>query len=73
MTGLEGCVSQVNAMFLEQAVLFRLEEYLEQLAKTESEKFVPEEDVLLTAEAIEKYIDSIVVSNEEEIEIRWKV
>lgn len=73
VTGLEGCVSQVNAMFLEQAVLFRLEEYLEQLAKTESEKFVPEEDVLLTAEAIEKYIDSIVVSNEEEIEIRWKV
>lgn len=73
VTGLEGCVSQVNVMFLEQAVLFRLEEYLEQLAKTESEKFVPEEDVLLTAEAIEKYIDSIVVSNEEEIEIRWKV
>lgn len=73
VTGLEGCASQVNVMFLEQAVLFRLEEYLEQLAKTESEKFVPEEDVLLTAEAIEKYIDSIVVSNEEEIEIRWKV
>ena len=73
VTGLEGCVSQVNVMFLEEVVLFWLEEYLEQLAKTESEKFVPEEDVLLTAEAIEKYIDSIVVSNEEEIEIRWKV
>lgn len=73
VTGLEGCVSQVNVMFLEQAVLFRLEECLEQLAKTESEKFVPGEDVLLTAEAIEKYIDSIVVSNEEEIEINWKV
>ena len=63
----------MNVMFLEEVVLFWLEEYLEQLAKTESEKFVPEEDVLLTAEAIEKYIDSIVVSNEEEIEIRWKV
>lgn len=29
VTGLEGCVNKVNVMFLEQAVLFRLEEYLE--------------------------------------------
>lgn len=155
VTGLEECVSQVNVMFLEQVVLFRLEEYLEeqdhaaevsqkvrddligkrdellwdlkqaereygrlkqqhyegyqlyslgeqtefkplhaemekqqevisglqgqvvqvekQIGRAASEKFVPEEDVLLTAEVIEKYIDSIVVYNEEEIEIRWKV
>ena len=155
VTRLEGCVSQVNVMFLEQAVLFRLEEYLEQqdlaaeasqrhrddlagkcdellrdlrqaereyerlkkqhyesyqlysqgkqaefhslhedmekqqeiigdlqgqviqveeqLARVESEKFVPEEDVLLKAEVMERYIDNIVVYNEEEIEIRWKV
>ena len=154
MTGLEGCVSKVNVMFLEQAVLFRLEEYLEsqnlaaeasqrrrddlagkrdellwdlrqaereydrlkqqhyeryqlyslgeqtkfkslhtemekqqkvicglqgqviqveeQIAMAEPEKFVPEDDVLLTSETMEQYIDSIVVSNEEEIEIRWK-
>lgn len=38
----------------------------------EPEKFVPEDDVLLTSETMEQYIDSIVVSNEEEIEIRWK-
>ena len=45
----------------------------EQLARVESEKFVPEEDVLLKAEVMERYIDNIVVYNEEEIEIRWKV
>ena len=155
VSGLEGCVSQVNVMFLEQVVLFRLEEHLEsqnlaaeasqryrdglagkrdellrdlrqaereydrlkqqhyeryqlysfgeqtefkplhtemekqqkvisglqgqvvqvkeQIGRAASEKFVPEEDVLLTAETIEKYIDRIVVYNEEEIEIRWKM
>ena len=155
VTGLEGCVSQVNVMFLEQAVLFGLEDHLEsqnlaaeasqryrdglaskrdellwdlrqaereygrlkqqhyegyqlysfgeqtefqslhtemekqqkvisslqgqvvqvkeQIGRAASEKFVPEEDVLLTAETIEKYIDSILVYNEEEIEIRWKM
>ena len=45
----------------------------EQIGRAASEKFVPEEDVLLTAETIEKYIDRIVVYNEEEIEIRWKM
>ena len=59
MTGLEGCVSKVNVMFLEQAVLFRLEEHLESQN--------------LAAEATEKYIDNIVVYNEEKIEIRWKL
>ena len=155
VTGLEECVSKVNAMFLEQVVLFRLEEYLgqqnlaaevsqkvkddlaekrdellrdlrqaeweydrlkqqhyegyqlyslgeqtefkslhtemekqqeiigdlqekaiqieEQIGRAESEKFVPEEDVLLTSETMERYIDSIVVFNEEEIEIRWNI
>lgn len=154
VTGVEECVSKVNVVFLEQVVLFRLEEYLtqqnlaaevsqkvqddlagkreellrdlrqaeweygrlkrqryesyrlysqgeqkefhslhanmgeqqevisdlqeqviqieEQLGRTESEKFAPKEDVLLTSEVMERYIDSIVVFNEEEIEIRWK-
>lgn len=134
VTGLEGCVSQVSVMFLEQAVLFRLEEYKgskafpesqnlaaeasqrhqdnlagkrdellrdlrqaereydrrkqqevirdlqgqviqieEQIGRAQSGKFVPEEDALLISEEIEKYIDSIVVYHEEEIDIRWKV
>lgn len=154
VTGLEGCVSKVNVMFLEQAVLFRLEEYLErqnfvteasqrhqdnlkekrdellqklrqtewkydklkqenyenyqlysmrrqtefhslhaemgkqqeaigdlkeqiirldeQISKVQSDKFIQEEDVLLASEVMEKYINKIVVYNEEEIEIRWK-
>lgn len=154
VTGLEECVSKVNVMFLEQVVLFRLEEYLEeqnhaaevsqkvrddligkrdellrdvrqaeweydrlrklhyesyrlysqgeqtefhslhtemekqqevisglqgqviqvekQIGRVESEKFASEEDVLLTSETMERYIDSILVYNEEEIEIRWK-
>ena len=155
VNGLEGCVSKVNVMFLEQVVLFRLEEHLEeqnlaaevsqkvrddligkrdellrdvrqaeweydrlkklhyesyqlysqgeqtefhslhaemekqqevisglqeqaiqieeQLGSPESEKFASEEDVLLTSEVMERYIDSIVVFDEEKIEIRWKM
>ncbi len=154
VTGLEGCVSKVNAMFLEQAVLFRLEEYLEeqnleaevfnrhkddmkmkrdgflqemkraereygrlnqehykryqlyslgqqaefcslhteieqqreiirdlqeqviqmdeQIDKAESEKFVSGEDSLLLSEAMERYVDEIVVFDEAKIEIKWK-
>lgn len=154
VTGLEGCVSKVNVMFLEQAVLFRLEEYLErhnlaaeesqrhqddlkgkrvellrelrqaeweydklkqenyenyrlyslggqtefhschaemekqrgaigdlqeqvirldeQISKVQSDKFIQEGDVLLTSEVMERYINKIVVYNEDEIEIRWK-
>ncbi len=107
VTGSEDCVSKVNVMFLEQAVLFRLEEYLgqqnlaaefyslhtkmekqqevisdlqrqviqmeEQLGRTEPDKFISEEDALLTSETMERYIGSIVVYNEEKIEIRWKM
>lgn len=160
VNGLEGCVSKVNVMFLEQVVLLRLEEYKEskafpkkhnltaevsqrvkddlkvkrdglrrrlrqaereygrlekehyenyqlysmgkqkefkslraemekqqevarnlheqaiqveeQLARTETGKFVPNEDTLLASDIMEKYIDKILVYNEEEIEIRWK-
>ena len=155
VTGLEECVSKVNVMFLEQVVLFRLEEYLErqnlvaeasqrrqddlagkrdellwdlrqaergydrlkkqcyesyqlysqgeqaefrsfhaklekqqgvirdlqeqiiqieeQIGGKEPDKFISEEEALLTSEVVERYIDSIVVFNEEEIEIRWKM
>ncbi len=152
--GLRDCVSKVNVMFLEQVVLFRLEEYLkeqklaaefshgykddlnvkrdkllrdmrkaereyerlkqvhyesyqlyalgeqtefrplyagmekqrrvirslqervirldEQIQKAESEKFISGGEVLLASETMEKYIDKIVVYNEEDIEIKWK-
>lgn len=155
VTGLEGCISKVNAMFLEQVVLFRLEEYLEEqnlvaevanrykddlkvkrdgllqklrqaeseydrlrqehyesyqlyslgkqtefhslhaemekkqeviqelqkqiyhmdehICRAETEKFIMGGDVGLTSEMIEKYIDKIMIYNEEDIEIKWKV
>lgn len=155
VTGLEGCVNKVNVMFLEQAVLFCLEEYLEnqnlaaetasrqqedlkgkrdgllqdlrqaereygslkqehyeryqlyslgeqaefqslhaemekkqemiqklqeqifqtdeQIHKAESGKFIMEEDMGVTSEMMEQYIDTIMVYSEEEIEIRWKI
>lgn len=147
VTGLEGCVKKVNVMFLEQAVLFRLQEHLEnqnlaaetvsrqqedlkgkrdgllrdlrqaekeygrlkqkhyesyqsyslgkqtefhsfhaemekqqeviqklkkQIHQAESEKFIMEEDVGLTSEMMERYIDKIMVYSEENFEIRWK-
>lgn len=64
VTGLKGCVNKVNVMFLEQAVLFRLEEYLEEQNLTI--------EAALISEIMEWYIDKIVVFNEEEIEIIWK-
>lgn len=59
VTGMEECVRKVNAMFLEQVVLFRLEE-------------TGNGEAVLTPEILEQYIDQVVVYSEEEIEIRWK-
>ncbi len=81
VTGLEGCVSEVNVMFLEQAVLFRLEEYQERksflidehICNAESEKFIMDGDVELTSEKMEQYVDKILIYNEEDIEIKWKM
>lgn len=67
VTGLEKCVSKVNVMFLEQVVLFRLEEYLEERVLR------VDENMELTSEMVERYIDKIVIYNEEDIEIRWKM
>jgi len=160
VTGLGGCVSKVNVMYLEQVVLYRLEEYKEsrhfleeqdlaaeaadrhknnlkakrdgllrnmkqaereharlkrehyesyqlyslgkqpefhsfhaemekkqeaiqelqeqifqideQIHKAESGKFIMGENAGLTSEIMERYIDKIVIYNEEDIEIKWK-
>lgn len=69
VNGREDCVSKVNAMFLEQVVLFRLEE---RIGGEGTEEFVAGEVALLTSEVMKKYIDKIVVYKEEEIQIRWK-
>lgn len=44
----------------------------EQISKVESEKFISEGDIVLTSEMVERYVNEIVVYNEEEIDIRWK-
>lgn len=69
VNGLSGCANKVNAMFLEQVVLFQLEE---QISKEKLDKSVPGENGLLTTEVMERYIDKIIIYSEEEIEIMWK-
>lgn len=155
VTGLEGCVSQVNVMFLEQVVLFRLEEHLESqnlaaeasqrhrddlagkreellrdlrqaerkygrlkqqhyegyqlyslgeqtefhslhvemeekqkviqelqeqifqidehICSAKSEKVIMDGDVGVTFEMLEQYVDKILIYDEEDIEIKWKM
>lgn len=155
VTKQEECVSKVNVMFLEQVVLFQMEEYLEQqnliigidnryqddlqaeqdkilqdirqaereynrlkqehyesyqlyslgkqtefhsrhaemekkqkaiqalqeqffqidgqIHRAESQKFIVDRNAKLTFEMMERYIDKIIIYNEENIEIRWKV
>lgn len=72
VNGQEDCVSKVNVMFVEQVVLFRLEEYKESRVFPEEQNLASEGDVLVTSELVERYIDKIVIYNEKEIEIRWK-
>lgn len=137
VTGLKGCVSKVSVMFLEQAVLFRLEEYKERksflieqnlaaealhkykddlkvkrdglmqnlrqtefysfhaemekkqeviqelreqifqmdeyICRAEPEKFIMDGDAGLASEMMERYVDKILIYNEEDIKIKWKM
>ena len=56
---MENCVSKVNAMFMEQYILWMMQDKLEK-------------DGDLSKEMIESYIDKIEVYDEKHIEIRWK-
>lgn len=56
---MENCVSKVNAMFMEQYVLWMMQEKLGK-------------DGELSREMIEGYIDKIEVYDEQHIEIQWK-
>lgn len=64
---LENCVSKVNVMFIEQYILFMLQDKLE--ADGESEGLCMEG---LTKEMVERYIDRVIVYDEQNIEIQWK-
>ena len=59
-----------------QKVVQELQEQIiqadEQLHKAEKEKFIMDEDAGPSSEMMERYIDEVVVYNEEDIEIRWK-
>lgn len=85
--GMDNCVNQVNAMFMEQYVLFSMQEKLQ--AEGDLEKLRMEAEHInmecereslsvgsqfaeLSKEMIEHYIDKIVVYDEQHIEIFWK-
>lgn len=56
---MENCVSKVNAMFMEQYILWMMQDKLDK-------------DGDLSKEMIESYIDKIEVYDEQHIEIQWK-
>lgn len=59
VTGEKGCIRRANAMFLEQQLLFRLQEKLPGVSE-------------LTAEITETWIEKVVVRREEEVEVEWR-
>ncbi|MCH5266317.1 MAG: recombinase family protein [Lachnospiraceae bacterium] len=72
-TGLDDCVRGVNAMFLEQVVLYRLQEYMDAMPlESGSEEVVSEGKEALVLDMAERYIEEVVVYGEENIEIKWK-
>lgn len=74
------CVSQINAMFIEQYVLFMLQNKIMKEGQMEYVKTLSEGDksntgdpvAVLTKDMINRYIKKIVVYSEQHIEICWK-
>jgi len=60
---MENCVGKVNAMFMEQYILWMMQEKLGKNGGGTAE---------LSKEMVEGYIEKIVVYDEQRIEIRWK-
>lgn len=62
VNAMDGCIRKVNAMFLEQYVLFFMQH-----------KINPENPFIrLSKEGIDYYIDRIIVYDEQNMEIHWK-
>lgn len=59
VAGERGCIRRANAMFLEQVLLFRLQEKLPGASE-------------LTMGITEKWIEKVVVRREEEVEVIWR-
>ena len=80
VTGLKDCVGKVNVMFLEQYVLYRIQERKCAFDKTNSsysdrdmvESMEREPVAELSKELVEKYLETMIVYGEEHIEIVWK-
>lgn len=81
VTGYKECVVKVNVMFLEQYVLYRMQEK-RKYAMDKTNGFYSERNIIeamekeplaeLSEEQVEKYLETIVVYGEEHIEIVWK-
>lgn len=69
VTGLDSCINKVNAMFLEQVVLFQANKWIRE---TRPDILTSESSPTLTLETVVQYIGKITIHNEEKIEIEWK-
>lgn len=84
--GLKGCVEKVNGMFLEQYILYLLQEKLMKAGEMpKADACVPGKETVyakvksaddvtaeLSKEMIERYIERVVVYDEQNMEIQWK-
>lgn len=66
---LENCVDKTNAMFLEQYVLYRMQD---KLSAERDMVSANDELAVLSKEMVNRYIEKIVVYDEQNIEICWK-
>lgn len=73
-TAWEKCVYKVNTMFLEQYVLYKMQEKLdgEFIVRNAEVQKMEKQSAVLSEEMLNQYIDRIVVYDEYHIEIIWK-
>lgn len=81
VTGCKDCVEKVNVMFLEQYVLYRMQEKMK-YALDKTNGFYSERNMIesmekepaaeLSEKLLEKYLETIMVYEEEHIEIVWR-
>ncbi len=81
VTGFKDCVEKVNVMFLEQYVLYRMQEKMKYAfgrtngfysTRNMIESMEKEPAAELSEELLEKYLETIIVYGEEHIQIVWR-
>lgn len=70
--GLEGCVENINGMFLEQYIRYLLQEKLLEAGETGSTG-ADDGNTVFLKDMTERYIEKVVVYDEQHIEIQWNV